>query len=82
MPALDEFAPQLILFSAGFDAHAEDDMAMLRFNDAQWLRHARQLQARAPMPAERLHAMSDADRLTTGWLRSARPDRARCSWTA
>jgi acetoin utilization deacetylase AcuC-like enzyme len=32
LPALDEFAPELILFSAGFDAHAEDDMAMLRFN--------------------------------------------------
>jgi acetoin utilization deacetylase AcuC-like enzyme len=36
LPALDEFAPQLILFSAGFDAHAEDDMAMLRFTDADY----------------------------------------------
>ena len=36
LPALDEFAPQLILFSAGFDAHAEDDMAMLRFSDADY----------------------------------------------
>ena len=36
LPALDEFAPQLILFSAGFDAHAEDDMAMLRFADADY----------------------------------------------
>jgi acetoin utilization deacetylase AcuC-like enzyme len=33
MPALDAFKPQLVIFSAGFDAHAEDDMAMLRFND-------------------------------------------------
>jgi acetoin utilization deacetylase AcuC-like enzyme len=33
---LHEFAPQLILFSAGFDAHAEDDMAMLRFSDADY----------------------------------------------
>lgn len=39
-------------------------LTMLRFNDAQWLMHARQLQARAPMPAERLHAMSDADLLS------------------
>jgi len=36
IPALNEFAPQLIVFSAGFDAHAEDDMAMLRFNDADY----------------------------------------------
>ncbi|MGH8735133.1 MAG: histone deacetylase family protein, partial [Burkholderiales bacterium] len=33
LPALDDFKPELIVFSAGFDAHAEDDMAMLRFND-------------------------------------------------
>jgi acetoin utilization deacetylase AcuC-like enzyme len=36
LPALHEFAPQLILFSAGFDAHSEDDMAMLRFSDADY----------------------------------------------
>ena len=36
IPALDEFKPQLIVFSAGFDAHAEDDMAMLRFSDADY----------------------------------------------
>jgi acetoin utilization deacetylase AcuC-like enzyme len=36
LPALEEFAPELILFSAGFDAHAEDDMAMLRFTDADY----------------------------------------------
>src|SRR3954465_5240127 len=36
IPALDEFKPQLVLFSAGFDAHAEDDMAMLRFADSDY----------------------------------------------
>ena len=36
IPALDEFRPELIIFSAGFDAHAEDDMAMLRFSDADY----------------------------------------------
>jgi acetoin utilization deacetylase AcuC-like enzyme len=36
IPALDGFKPQLILFSAGFDAHTEDDMAMLRFSDADY----------------------------------------------
>src|SRR5258706_45235 len=28
--------PQMVFFSAGFDAHAEDDMAMLRFTDADY----------------------------------------------
>ena len=36
IPALEDFKPELILFSAGFDAHAEDDMAMLRFTDADY----------------------------------------------
>jgi acetoin utilization deacetylase AcuC-like enzyme len=36
LPALDEFAPQLVLFSAGFDAHVEDDMAMLRLVDQDY----------------------------------------------
>ena len=36
LPALDDFRPELVLFSAGFDAHAEDDMAMLRLTDADY----------------------------------------------
>ena len=36
LPALEEFRPELVLFSAGFDAHAEDEMAMLRFTDADY----------------------------------------------
>jgi len=36
IPALESFGPQLIIFSAGFDAHAEDDMAMLRFTDTDY----------------------------------------------
>lgn len=37
--ALDEFAPQLLLVSAGFDAHAEDPLAGLCLQDAdfQWI---------------------------------------------
>lgn len=37
--ALDEFAPQLIFVSAGFDAHAEDDLGHLRLveRDYIWL---------------------------------------------
>ena len=47
LPALDEFKPQLVLFSAGFDAHAEDDMAMLRFVDADYAWVTRQMKALA-----------------------------------
>jgi acetoin utilization deacetylase AcuC-like enzyme len=36
IPALEEFEPELVVFSAGFDAHIEDDMAMLRFADADY----------------------------------------------
>jgi acetoin utilization deacetylase AcuC-like enzyme len=36
LPALEVFKPEFILFSAGFDAHAEDEMAMLRFTDADY----------------------------------------------
>ena len=33
LPRLEEFRPQLILISAGFDAHAEDPLAQLRLTD-------------------------------------------------
>jgi len=36
LPVLDEFRPELVIFSAGFDAHIEDDMAMLQFRDADY----------------------------------------------
>src|SRR5258707_7238896 len=36
MPALDEFEPQMIFISAGFDAHVEDEIACLRFNEADY----------------------------------------------
>src|SRR6266705_855476 len=34
--AMNRCRPELILFSAGFDAHAEDEMAMLSFSDADY----------------------------------------------
>lgn len=39
LPALERFGPQLILVSAGFDAHVEDDMAglALREDDYRWV---------------------------------------------
>ena len=36
LPALEEFRPEMVFFSAGFDAHTEDDMAMLRFTDGDY----------------------------------------------
>src|SRR3970040_1691239 len=36
LPALEDFRPELVIFSAGFDAHMEDDMAMLRLADADY----------------------------------------------
>jgi len=45
IPALDAFKPQLVLFSAGFDAHAEDDMAMLRLADADYAWVTQQVKA-------------------------------------
>ena len=38
-PRIDEFRPQLIFISAGFDAHRADDMANLRWNeeDYRWI---------------------------------------------
>ncbi len=36
LPALDAFRPELVIFSAGFDAHMEDEMAMLRFTDGDY----------------------------------------------
>ena len=36
LPALEAFRPQMLFFSAGFDAHRDDDMAMLGFVEADY----------------------------------------------
>jgi acetoin utilization deacetylase AcuC-like enzyme len=36
LPALERFRPQMLFFSAGFDAHRDDGMAFLRFSDADY----------------------------------------------
>ena len=36
LPALDAFRPEMIFISAGFDAHREDDMAMLGLADGDY----------------------------------------------
>lgn len=35
-PALEAFKPEFLLISAGFDAHRDDDMAMLQFKEADY----------------------------------------------
>jgi acetoin utilization deacetylase AcuC-like enzyme len=52
LPALEEFRPELIYFSAGFDAHLEDEMAMLRFTDADYGWVTEQLKSVAERYAE------------------------------
>jgi len=52
LPALEDFQPELVLFSAGFDAHAEDDMAMLRFADADYAWVTEQVKAVADRHAQ------------------------------
>jgi len=52
LPALQDFQPELVLFSAGFDAHAEDDMAMLRFADADYAWVTGQIKALADRHAQ------------------------------
>ncbi len=45
LPALDAFAPQLVLVSAGFDAHRDDALAGLTFSDEDYTWVTRQLMA-------------------------------------
>jgi acetoin utilization deacetylase AcuC-like enzyme len=45
IPALDKFRPELVIFSAGFDAHAEDDMAMLSLTDQDYAWVTQQVKA-------------------------------------
>ena len=36
LPALDAFRPEMLFISAGFDAHRDDDMAMLNLVEADY----------------------------------------------
>jgi acetoin utilization deacetylase AcuC-like enzyme len=36
LPALERFQPELLLISAGFDAHRDDDMAMFKLTEADY----------------------------------------------
>jgi acetoin utilization deacetylase AcuC-like enzyme len=52
LPALEAFKPQMLFFSAGFDAHVEDDMAMMRLVDADYAWVTQQIKAIADTYAE------------------------------
>lgn len=45
VPAVDAFAPELVLVSAGFDAHAADPLAELRLTDATYASVAERVQS-------------------------------------
>jgi acetoin utilization deacetylase AcuC-like enzyme len=53
LPALASFRPQLLLISAGFDAHREDDMGGLALREADYVWVTEQLKALAARYAER-----------------------------
>jgi len=52
MPALEAFKPELVIFSAGFDAHAEDPLAMLELGDEDYAWVTGQVKALAGRHAE------------------------------
>ncbi|MBI4293201.1 MAG: histone deacetylase family protein [Betaproteobacteria bacterium] len=52
LPALERFRPQMLFISAGFDAHVEDDMAMLRLTESDYAWVTRQVKAIAERYAE------------------------------
>ena len=52
LPALDAFSPQMLLISAGFDAHREDDLAMLQLVEADYAWVTAQLKAVAQKHAQ------------------------------
>jgi acetoin utilization deacetylase AcuC-like enzyme len=52
LPALEDFAPQMIFVSAGFDAHRDDPLAGLRFVDADYAWVTREMCAVADRHAQ------------------------------
>jgi acetoin utilization deacetylase AcuC-like enzyme len=77
LPALDEHRPQLVLISAGFDAHREDPLAELKLVDADyaWVTHQlvrlanRHAQGRVVSSLEGGYSLSALGRAATEHLR-------------
>jgi acetoin utilization deacetylase AcuC-like enzyme len=53
LPALERFRPEFLLISAGFDAHLEDDMAMLGLTEPDYAWITKELKAVAAKYAQR-----------------------------
>ena len=51
LPALERFEPEMVFISAGFDAHRDDDMAMLQLVDADYVWVTQQVKAVADRTA-------------------------------
>ena len=52
LPALDRYAPQLVIISAGFDAHALDPLSETRLTEDAYTSMTRSLRALADQHAE------------------------------
>ena len=52
LPALERFKPQMLFVSAGFDAHRDDEMAMLQFTDPDYVWVSQQIKAVAARHAQ------------------------------
>jgi acetoin utilization deacetylase AcuC-like enzyme len=52
LPALEAFRPQMLFISAGFDAHREDDLAMLQLVEADYAWVTEKLMAAAAKHAD------------------------------
>jgi acetoin utilization deacetylase AcuC-like enzyme len=52
LPALDRFAPEMLFISAGFDAHRDDEMAMLRLVESDYAWVTQQVRAIAARTAQ------------------------------
>ena len=52
LPALEKFNPEMIFVSAGFDAHRDDDMSQLQFDDGDYVWITQQIRAIADRYAQ------------------------------
>jgi len=53
LPALEKFKPEMVFFSAGFDAHREDEMASLGLVEADYIWVTEQIKAVAEKHAHK-----------------------------
>jgi acetoin utilization deacetylase AcuC-like enzyme len=63
LPALRRFQPQMLFVSAGFDAHRDDDMAMLAFTDSDYAWVTQQVRAVQPKIVSMLEGGYNLDAL-------------------